>query len=487
MLAALLVAANLAADLQEIAKLPGEPSIVAAAGIAADEQPVVTIEDAHALDAPAATYRAVVYGTSDAAAAAVVEMVRWFKTSAPADVKQRWTVTALPASHLIDERSKFRWVTFQAPDVAIEVDDEGAHPSGTGGVATQDWVLRLPLNPDALGRNLRSARPVRSAVRAQIAARVGRDPIDIAKLLAPKYPGTPQISYIPSIAWANTLTLARLTNDASLREKVEQQTAPWRTADKDLFGERIQLTSVAGTFVFGELGARDIVAKGIEAASKIKDGDVYEYGQGWTDDMFMATVVLARNGKVDLASRMLVAYASRLQRPDGFFNHATNGPAAWGRGNGFAALGLTEALAAMAPSDPNRSALLAIYRRQMAAAVTVQAPDGMWTEVLDEPGSYREESATAMLMTALSRGVRAGWLDRSFVLAIERAWRGVAAHVAEDGTIIDVCTSTGSGPTKRYYLDRAAVTGADDRGGAMALMAAMEIAELRHAPAVAAK
>jgi rhamnogalacturonyl hydrolase YesR len=84
-------------------------------------------------------------------------------------------------------------------------------------------------------------------------------------------------------------------------------------------------------------------------------------------------------------------------------------------------------------------------------------------------------------MTAMSRGIRAGWLDTSFVPIVERAWRGVAAHVAEDSTILDVCTSTGAGPTKRYYLDRTAVTGADDRGGAMALMAAVEVHTLRQA------
>ena len=41
--------------------------------------------------------------------------------------------------------------------------------------------------------------------------------------------------------------------------------------------------------------------------------------------------------------------------------------------------------------------------------------------------------------------------------------------------MIEVCASTGAGPTKRYYLDRPATTG-DDRGGAMALMAALEVA-----------
>jgi rhamnogalacturonyl hydrolase YesR len=61
---------------------------------------------------------------------------------------------------------------------------------------------------------------------------------------------------------------------------------------------------------------------------------------------------------------------------------------------------------------------------------------------------------------------------------VQRAWRALAAHVAADGTLVDVCASTGAGTTRRYYFDRPAVTGADDRGGAMALLAAMEQHEL---------
>lgn len=457
MLVALLLAVDLAADLQQIAKLPGEPSIVSAAGITSDDRPVLTIENRSAFDPASTQTRVVLLG------AGALDVVRWFKTSAPPEIRNRWLISALPSSDDLDDTAKRRWLAFQTADLVIDV----------------------PANesPDRLFRTA----PAASHDRAEMRARIARDPLAIARLLAPKYPGTPAISYIPSIAWANTLALAELAHDPSLRARVEQQTAPWRVDGRDLFGSRIQLTSVAGTFVFRELDAPDVVAKGVEAASKVKDGDVYEYGQGWTDDMFMSTVVLARGGKVDLASRMLVAYLSRLQRPDGIFMHAVNGPVAWGRGNGFAALGLTEALAAMPVSDPNQARVLDSYRRLMDAARTRQAPDGMWNEVLDEPGSYREESATAMLMTAMSRGIRAGWIDRSYVPVVERAWRGVAAHVAEDGTIIDVCTGTGAGPTKQYYLDRAAVTGADDRGGAMALMAALEIAALRHAPTVAAQ
>ena len=59
---------------------------------------------------------------------------------------------------------------------------------------------------------------------------------------------------------------------------------------------------------------------------------------------------------------------------------------------------------------------------------------------------------------------------------------------ADMPTVIDVCASTGGGTSRKYYLDRQAITGPDDRGGAMALLAAMEMrAFLRDLPAVAAK
>ena len=81
--------------------------------------------------------------------------------------------------------------------------------------------------------------------------------------------------------------------------------------------------------------------------------------------------------------------------------------------------------------------------------------------------------------SALARGVRRGWLDRSVVPAIEHGWRAVVARVSSDGTLRDVCPSTGAGPTREHYLNRRAIDGPDDRGAAMALLAALEIEELR--------
>jgi rhamnogalacturonyl hydrolase YesR len=202
--------------------------------------------------------------------------------------------------------------------------------------------------------------------------------------------------------------------------------------------------------------------------------------------MFMATSVLARVAArandqkyASAAGRLLTTYAADLQRPDGLFVHAKEGPHAWGRGNGFAAFGLMEALTHLPGTWDDRRAVLQSYQALMKGLVARQASDGLWRQVVDEPGSYREFTVTAMVLTAMARGVRLGWLDAAvYRPVVDRAWHGLLARIAEDGTLMDVCTGTGSGPTREYYLTRAGLTGPDDRGGAMGLTAAIEMHQL---------
>ena len=499
-LTASLAAASLEADIRAVASLPGEPSIVSAAGVTRDERPILSLENPWAFDPASTRRRVVVYaaGENERNAQTVLEMVRWFKTVAPAALRDEWALSAIPSADFdpADAQSRDRWIRFQVPDVAIEVVAADNRPLGLAVGGVWPWVERASARPDALGSILRtvSARapaaypPGSSGLRQEIGARVARDPFAIAKLLAARYPETPSVSYIPALSWVGALRVADMTGDDSLREKVRRQTQPWTSGAQPLFGDRILLTSIAGAMVFsdlarrGEEGAAALASRGAQLAAARKSTGVAEYGQGWTDDMFMAAGIIARESRrtgsdadLDAAARLLVDYAKRLQRTDGIFIHATDGPFAWGRGNGFAALGLIEVLSALPENHPARPDLLAAYRRLMAAVRQQQSPDGMWREVVDEPGAYREESATAMLLTAMRRGIRRGWIDDSYTETTTRAWRALAAHVANDGTIVDVCTGTGAGPTKRYYLDRTAITGADDRGGAMAMLAAIEM------------
>src|SRR5207302_1338641 len=132
MITTLIVSAVLAAvpsvdDLNAVARLPGEPSVVSAVGMTRDDRPILTLENSSAFDAESTKRRVVVYAgaSSDAASAAVLEAVRWFKTQAPRELRDQWSVSALPAVAFADgdEKSFVRWCTFQAPDVAIEFVD----------------------------------------------------------------------------------------------------------------------------------------------------------------------------------------------------------------------------------------------------------------------------------------------------------------------------------------------------------------------------
>jgi unsaturated rhamnogalacturonyl hydrolase len=484
-------ATDVDAAIRAVAALPGEPHSVAAAGVTRDESPILTIENPSAFDPSDATRRVVLIGAAGGNPQTSVDLVRWFKMRAPRALRARWALSALPLARFeeADTQSLARWAAFQAPDLVVSI---GSVP----------LKIDAPIEPIADGNAVAAfekllAQPrERSPLHRTLAERVDRAPLAIARLLARRYPEAPGISYIPALSWIGALRVAAIDNDAALRAKVIEQTRPWTSGEKKLFDNRILLTSVAGTMVFSELAASPqpgssgvraavLFDEGVAAASQEKAPGLPEHGQGWTDDMFMAASVLARSGAraghgadLDRAARLLTSYAARLQRADGLFNHATDGPAAWGRGNGFAALGLAETLARLPNDHPLRPAVLDIYRRQMQAIRTQQSPDGTWRQIVDEPGAYREETATAMLLSATARGIRLGWLDPSFRPAVTRAWRALAAHVAADATLVDVCTGTGAGPTKRYYFDRPAVSGADDRGGAMALLAALEMYEL---------
>lgn len=435
------------------------------------------------------------------------------------------------APELRETRYLWRWATMLGPDLVIEVRDGAAlewrgndlargrvhthgpaAPSsfagalGTGGPAAPAPVAALQVSgPRAevvkAVETLLTGLPAGeiSPLRRSVEARRVRPPLEIAKVLAAKYPASPIMSYIPALSWIGALKVSQLTGDPQYRDRVRAQAAPFLTGARPSIAEPYLLTSLAGHQALADLGTLDGNAEAAALARKAADfilsdepDEIVRFATSWTDDMFMATSVLARAAKATgdpkyeaAVSKLLTTYAERLQRDDGLFIHAKSGPHAWGRGNGFAAFGLIEALTHLPAEWPAREAVLEIYRRQMAALQSLQASDGAWHEVIDDVDSYHELTATAMITTAMTRGIRLGWLDRGdYGPTVEAGWRAVAARVSETGDLVDVCTGTGAGQnaTREYYVNRPAISGPDDRGGAMALTAALEIHALRAAP-----
>jgi rhamnogalacturonyl hydrolase YesR len=323
-----------------------------------------------------------------------------------------------------------------------------------------------------------------------------RSPLAIARVLAARYPAQAIMSYIPALSWSGSFRLAALTGESQWKDKPHREMRPFLAGTTPAIAEPYLLTSLAGHLAFADAGVMEANTEAAALARKAADfilpqaaGDIVRFPRKWTDDMFMASSLLSRVGGATKDPRygaavgqLLTSYAKSLQRPDGIFIHALEGPHAWGRGNGFALLGLTEALTHLPADWPERAAVLEIYRAHVRGLLKHQSDDGSWRQVVDEPTSYRELTVTAMTTAAIARGVGKGWLDAAtYRPVVDRGWQAVAARVDADGSVHDVCSGTGSGPTKEYYLNRPAVNGADDRGGAMALLAAIDVETLRRA------
>jgi rhamnogalacturonyl hydrolase YesR len=165
-------------------------------------------------------------------------------------------------------------------------------------------------------------------------------------------------------------------------------------------------------------------------------------------------------------------------RPDGLYRHRPEADVPWGRGNGFAALGLALTLSELPRGGDAYTHALQSYRDLMAALLPLQTRDGLWRNVVNHPGAYAEFSGTAMIGFALQRGLERGWIKgRRFRQAVDRAWLAVNSRSSSKGGFIDVCESTARFTTLQQYLQRAALLGEDARGGAMAMLFATELME----------
>ena len=422
-----------------------------------------------------------------------------------------------------EARFLWRWASMLGPDLVIEVRDGAALEWRANGLAADRVAGSGSAAPDSLAGALgtgtpsglapvaalqvsgsshevvaavralleRRPSPTPSPMRRAITDRQARPPLEIARMLAASYPASPIMSYIPALSWSGALRVSALTSDPQYRVRAVEQIQPFLAGAKPAIAEPYLLTSLAGHQALFDLAAADRHVEADAAARKAADfilgrtpDEIVRFATSWTDDMFMATSVLARAAKAtgeakyaDAVARLLTTYAERLQRDDRLFIHAVSGPHAWGRGNGFAAFGLMEALTHLPEAWPARPQVLDSFRRLMNGLRRHQAADGAWHQVVDEPGTYREFTVTAMTVAAMARGVRLGWLDRSYREVVDKGWRAVQARVSPTGELVDVCTGTGAGQnaTREYYLNRPALFGRDDRGGAMALTAALEV------------
>ena len=380
-----------------------------------------------------------------------------------------WLASALPRFKPADV----------APIPAVEL-----HTYGTNPVA------------NLLARLADLDEPVRSPARKELLRRQARTPIEVATELSKTYGhNLNSVAYIPALALIGRCRLGELTGDASHLADVEKIVAPYFSGDKPTMDDRAGGSGLSGHLVFGELADRTDKDRYIELAKVAADlgfdgnGGMKEsmpYHSEMSDAVFMGTPILVQTGRltgqpkyIDMAARHLDFMLKLNIREDGLHQHSPLDPehTAWGRGNGFPALGLALCLSDLPEDSPHFEKFLDVYLNHMAAMKKHQDEMGMWHQVVDHPESYREFTVTCMTTFAMARGLRNEWLDRAtYEPVVVKAWQAIKTRIGNDGHLVDVCTGTGKQKSFREYLDRTAILGRDDRGGAMALMVATEIA-----------
>lgn len=295
----------------------------------------------------------------------------------------------------------------------------------------------------------------------------------------------PSVTYIPALAVHQRSRVAVLTGDASQRRFVESLLGDARPVPKSN-------VEYAGHLVFAGV-ARDpdsgLGEKSIAAVRRAADQllnpnrEVRLPGsQEMSDAVFMCGPILCEAGSLtgeavyfDAAVKYLSEMRRLRLRDDGLYRHGHLCDAAWGRGNGFPAVGVAWSLSCLPAAHPGRRELMESYRRHMQALAAHQTQSGCWRQVIDVPDGYEEFSATAMIGFAMQRGIASGWLDKeTYQPKVDRAWDAVCRRIHPDGRVIDVCEGTGTQKTLEDYLKRKALRGVDDRGGAMALLFAVE-------------
>jgi unsaturated rhamnogalacturonyl hydrolase len=117
----------------------------------------------------------------------------------------------------------------------------------------------------------------------------------------------------------------------------------------------------------------------------------------------------------------------------------------WGRGQGWAILGMIDTLALLPENLPARAALADRFTTLASEILRRQDRSGFWRTLIDDPEAYLETSTAAFFGAAFTKGIRMALLDAdTYESAIERAWEAMLSRVDSDGSVTGVSAVTWS-------------------------------------------
>ena len=429
-----------------------------------------------------------------------------------------------------ESRYIWRWVSYKAPDLVIELslgESIRIEPNEAAPVFIADMDTVSPISDDsligALGRKYESSPESIPGVRitgakeqvvsktvellhkvvdsrgtdqslsshgaAAIRKRRDRTAQEVSEALAAQfgYKLDSPINYIQGVGVSGRIRLAESTNQ-DVTDDIFQLVDPYVDNPSSSFGDAPGSASLAGAVWADDLFrvTKDPRYKNylLDLANRFDSSGANPPAPAdpkWrTEDMFMLGSMMGRSYALtqegqylDLLTKFLVEMGT--QQISGLYWHDRETPFYWGRGNGFAALGLAETLTYLPQSHPLYADILLMYQKLLNGLLKYQDLSGCYHQVITLPGSYQELTSTSMIGYGVARGVKLGLLDQSYLPTLASLWNGAKARVTQTGYVIDGCTGTGALETEHDYIVREALNGYDDRTGSLALWFAVEM------------
>ncbi len=185
----------------------------------------------------------------------------------------------------------------------------------------------------------------------------------------------------------------------------------------------------------------------------------------WVDCMhldgpFLAhlSVVTGEPRFADLAADLLLRHARVLQdERSGLFSHGFDDASGerntvhWGRGQGWALLGLVDTLHNLPPEHPARAEATDRLHALVDGLASTEASPGAWHTVVDAPETYVESSVGAFVALGVGRGMRYGLLPDHWSALVERALAATLSNISPDGLLEGVSDATPVGANAAHY------------------------------------
>lgn len=194
-----------------------------------------------------------------------------------------------------------------------------------------------------------------------------------------------------------------------------------------------------------------------------------QYVSIWADDIYMSVPFLANMGALtgdkkyfDDAAKQILQMAERLYSSEKeLFDHGwsvTSGDYDphfyWARANGWTLMSMVELLGVLPADHPSRDKILHLYRSMIRSLAGLQDGSGFWHNMLDQPTTFLETSATAMFTFAIAKGINEGWINHVYGPVAITGWNAVNSRILENGAVDGTVEGTTLAHDNVYYHNR---------------------------------